>query len=81
MGIAGISAIALESGFGWANALSQDLIYEASELVALECHLFKGDANLKEKLERAKLIPGKSLIEAWAAIQEDEADSPQGSLG
>jgi hypothetical protein len=70
VGIGGISVEGIEAGFGWANALCQDLIYEATELAGDTCYLFTADASLRTKLDDAKLIPGKSMIEALLAIHE-----------
>lgn len=73
-GISGISGPGLQAAFGWAHALCQTFVFDATEELATAFHLFKASPDLREKLETAKRIPGESLIKMILAARDKASE-------
>jgi len=80
VGVSGISAKGIESGFGVAHTVIQDLVYDATEDVCIAFRWFDADPDLREKLRVAKEAFPRSLFDLSikALEEENEGDEEAG---
>jgi len=76
VGVGGVSARGIESGFGVAHGVVQDLVYDATREVATTFRLFDAVGDLREKLKAVKEVFPRSLLDASIrALEELEKSS------
>jgi hypothetical protein len=79
MGFSGISAEGIESGFGWAHNICQDMIRDATEAVCDDFRLFTADPSLRQKLEETRKVVGTMLAEKRKAVLHAQKADPSKS--